>query len=123
MTAMIQTEQFARATETQHAFLNLSPQQVTTHPAVIGKFYGDRKNFFEGWWRFIEFNQHQIDVINESSGKIIMLDGTKYLFRLFEYYKDVQKIAGISFYSVDIDRDITDPRILDYIRTRIRWPY
>lgn len=92
-------------------------------PPIVGKFYGDSVDTQEAFHRFILFNAHQIQEVNKPSLKIVMKDGTKYYFRTIGKFEDVCTIAGNCFYSVDVDRKITDERTLNYILSRVRWPY
>lgn len=123
MTAMLQTGQITQLTDITPLFAQPFTQQVAVRPATIGKFFASKDNLYAAWERFIEFNRHQIDTINTRTSKIVMLDGTEYEFRAFETLKDAHQIAGICYYSVDIDLDIMDPRILNYVKTRVRWPH
>lgn len=49
-----------------------------------------------------------------------MESGAVISFHYFTKYEDVYKISGIPFCMVDVDMDITDPGILDYIKMRLR---
>lgn len=123
MGSMNQVGHISQLTQTNPLFLEVAQQQVTTRAPIIGKFFASDWDRQEAWNRFYQFNSHMIGHADVRRSRFYMKDGTVYCYRTFETYEDVQKIAGAEYYSADIDRDIVDPKILNYIHTRIRWCY
>jgi len=123
MSNMSQVGNISQLTQTNPLFLQPATQQVTTRAPIIGKFYASEWDCQQAWERFEEFNQHMINHANPRKRRFYMNDGTVYCYRVFVEYEDIMQIAGSEYYSVDVDRGITNPEILNYIRTRVRWCY
>lgn len=96
--------------------------QVTTAKPVHGKFFADYRHLCAAWERFLTYNSHTIVSWNIGHRKVRMSDGSVHHFILLRDRQDCNKICGINFFSLYVDRDIDDPEVMNFIRTRARWP-
>lgn len=104
--------------------VDVMPQQVTVSKHCHGKFFANYPDLLTAWDRFLYYNSYSIESWNFPYHRVTMTDGSTHRFILLETKWDTEKLKELEFYTVDVDRDITDPSLLQFIHTRCRqWQF
>lgn len=101
-------------------YLQVSQQQVEVGPRIHGKFYASHEAMQAAWARYLSYNAHSMASWNGGLYRAELLDGTKIRFIVLEDMGDVHRIAGVEFFSLDVDCSIVDLEVLFYLRTWLR---